>query len=77
MTVAKRACHLTKYFHTKSPHTFELPKLAVCVLMMFYLNLSYRNMEEWLLATDEVCQATELPGIPDHATLQRTYATPS
>jgi len=40
---------------------------------MFYLNKSYRDMEEWLLATDKVCQALELPRIPDHTTLQRTY----
>ena len=42
--------------------------------MMFYLDVSYRDMEEWLLATDKVCQALELPRIPDHTTLQRTYS---
>jgi hypothetical protein len=40
---------------------------------MFYLNKSYRDMEEWLLATDKGCQALALPRIPDHTTLQRTY----
>jgi hypothetical protein len=40
--------------------------------MMFYLDLSYRDMEEWLLASDQVCQALELPRVPDHTTLQRT-----
>ncbi len=64
---------LPKYSHAKSPHHFELPQLAACVLLMFYLNKSYRDMEEWLLATDKVCQALELPRIPDHTTLQRTY----
>jgi hypothetical protein len=76
--VAKIAYRLTqqalpKYSHAKSPHHFELPQLAACVLMMFYLNKSYRDMEEWLLATDKVCQALALPRIPDHTTLQRTY----
>lgn len=76
--VAKIACGLTKqvlpkYSHAKSPHHFELPQLAACVLLMFYLNKSYRDMEEWLLATDKVCQALALPRIPDHTTLQRTY----
>lgn len=78
MTVAKIAYHLTqqalpKYSHVKSPHRFELPQLAACVLLMFYLNKSYRDMEEWLLATDKVCQALGLVRIPDHTTLQRTY----
>ena len=64
---------LPKYSHAKSPHHFELPQLAACVLMMFYLDLSYRDMEEWLLATDKVCQALDLSRVPDHTTLQRTY----
>jgi hypothetical protein len=67
----KRA--LPKYSHEKSPHHYELPQLAASVLMMFYLDISYRDMEEWLLATDKVCQALELPRVPDHTTLQRTY----
>jgi len=76
--VARIAYHLTqkalpRYSHPKSPHHFTLPQLAACVLMMFYLDLSYRDMEEWLLATDQVCQALELPRVPDHTTLQRTY----
>jgi len=41
--------------------------------MMFYLDISYREMEEWLLASDQVCQTLEQPKIPDHTTLQRTY----
>jgi hypothetical protein len=78
VTVAKIAYRLTKqalpkYSHAKSPHHFELPQLAACVLLMFYLNKSYRDMEEWLLATDKVCQALGLSRIPDHTTLQRTY----
>jgi hypothetical protein len=75
---ARIAYHLTqealpRYSHPKSPHHFTLPQLAACVLLMFYLDLSYRDMEEWLLGTDQVCQVLELPRIPDHTTLQRTY----
>jgi hypothetical protein len=32
---------LPKYSHPKSPHRFELPQLAACVLLMFYLNLNF------------------------------------
>jgi len=76
--VARIAYHLTqqalpRYSHPKSPHHFTLPQLAACVLLMFHLDLSYRDMEEWLLASDQVCQALDLPRIPDHTTLQRTY----
>lgn len=76
--VAEIAYQLTKqtlpqYSHPKSPHHFTLPQLAACVLLMFYLDLSYRDMEEWLLATDKVCQALELPRVPNYSTLQRTY----
>lgn len=78
VTVARIAYHLTQqalplYSHPKSPHHFTLPQLAACVLLMFYLDLSYRDMEEWLLATDVVCRALALPRVPDHSTLQRTY----
>ncbi len=64
---------LPRYSHPKSPHHFTLPQLAACVQMMFYLDVSYRDMEEWLLATDAVCTALALPHIPDHSTLQRTF----
>lgn len=78
VTVARIAYHLTqealpRYSHPKSPHHFTLPQLAACVLLMYYLDISYRDMEEWLLASDQVCQALELSRIPDHTTLQRTY----
>lgn len=76
--VARIAYHLAQqslptYSHPKSPHHFTLPQLAACVLLTFYLNVSYRDMEEWLLATDKVCEALELPRVPDHSTLHRTY----
>jgi hypothetical protein len=74
--VARIAYHLTqqvlpRYSHPKSPHHFTLPQLAACVLLMFYLDFSYRDMEEWLLASDQVCQALDLPRIPDHTTFKK------
>lgn len=76
--VARIAYYLTqkalpRYSHPKSPHRFTLPQLAACVLLMFYLDLSYRDMEEWLLATDQVRQVLELSKVPDHTTSQRTF----
>lgn len=76
--VAQFAYQLTQevlppFSHPKSPHRFTQPQLAACVLMMFYLNLSYRDMEEWLLASEAVCETLDLPHIPDHSTLQRTF----
>ncbi|MQK95569.1 transposase, partial [Escherichia coli] len=40
--LAKQA--LPMYSHAKSPHYFTLPQLGACVLLMFYLKLSYRDM---------------------------------
>src|SRR5438128_10147060 len=64
---------LPLYSHPKSPHHFTLPQLAACVLMAFYMKLSYRDMEEWLLATDAVRAELQLTRVPDHATLARAY----
>lgn len=78
MKVARIAYHLAKetlpkYSHPKSKHTYTFQQLAACVLVMFYLDLSYRDMEEWLLATEQVVQALELTEVPDYSTLDRTY----
>jgi hypothetical protein len=62
---------LPRYTHPKSPHRFTFPQLAACVLVMVYLDKSYRDMEEWLLATDAVCAALALPRVPDHSPLSR------
>ena len=32
------------YSHPKSPHHFTLPQLAACVLVAFYMSMSYRDM---------------------------------
>jgi hypothetical protein len=78
VTVARLAyglaqASLPRYTHPKSPHRFTFPQRAACVMLMFYLNLSYRDMEEWLLASDQVCQVLALPAVPDHSTLERTF----
>jgi hypothetical protein len=69
--LARRA--LPAHTHRNSRKTYTQPQLAACVLMMFYMDLSYRDMEEWLLATEQVCAALELTEVPDHTTLYRMY----
>ena len=64
---------LPRYSHAKSPHHFTLPQLAACVVLTYYLNRSYRDMEEWLVASDQVCEALDLERVPDHSTLSRTF----
>jgi len=76
--VARRAYEMAQqvlptYTHRNSPKTYTFPQLAACVMLKFYLNLSYRDTEEWLLATDQVCAVLELKQIPDHSTLSRTF----
>lgn len=77
VVVAELAYRLAKktfpqYSHAKSPHYYTLPQLVACVLLMYYVRKTYRDMEEWLLATDKVCQTLDLKTIPDHTTLYRT-----
>lgn len=64
---------LPRHWHKKSPQTYTVPQLAACVLLMSYLGRSYRDLEEWLLASDRVCQALELTSVPDHTTLYRAF----
>lgn len=40
---------------------------------MYYVRKSYRDMEEWLLASDAICQVLELKEVPDYSTINRTY----
>ncbi len=63
---------LPRYSHPKSPQHFTVPQVAVCVLLTVYWRFSYRAMEEWLLATDQVRAVLELPRVPDHSPLART-----
>lgn len=57
--------------HPKSPRRFTQPQIVVCLLLTQYLNLSYRNTEEWLLASAEVRAVLELAEVPDHTTIAR------
>lgn len=60
-----------RYAHPKSPQRFTQPQIVVCLLLTHYLNLSYRNTEEWLLASAEVREILELTDVPDHSTISR------
>jgi hypothetical protein len=78
VTVARLAYQLAqqalpRYTHPKSPHRYNLPQRVACVLLKFYLDVSYRDAEEWLLATDQVQQVLELKQVPDYSTLIRTF----
>jgi IS5 family transposase len=78
VTVARLAYQLAqqtfpRYTCPKSPHRYSLPQRVACVLMKFYLDVSYRDAEEWLLASDQVQQVLELKQVPDYSTLIRTF----
>lgn len=78
VTYARLAYQMTQatfpaYRHRQSPKTYTQPQLIACVLLGFYLDLSYRDLEDWLLASDAVCQCLDLPIVPDHSTLCRTF----
>lgn len=62
---------VARYAHPKSPQRFTQPQIVVCLLLTQYLNLSYRNTEEWLLASAEVREVLELSEVPDHSTISR------
>ena len=73
--IAYRLCQrvVAPYSHLNSPHRFTQPQLLASVLLMFYVHKSYRDMEEWLLASDTVVKELDLKEIPDHSTLNRTF----
>lgn len=64
---------LPRYRHRNSPHTYTQPQLAACVLLGLFMDCSWRDLEAWLLVAGELRQALELPDVPDHATLYRTF----
>ena len=64
---------LPVYRHKNSPHRFTWPQLAACVLMTYYLDCSYRDMEDWLLVSDTICRSLDLQEVPDHTTLCRAF----
>ena len=38
----------------KTRHDYTFPQRVACVMLKIYLNCTYRDLEEWLLATDQV-----------------------
>jgi hypothetical protein len=62
---------IPRYSHPNSPKTYTQPQLVACVILKVYLGLSYRDTEEWLLASDQVCRALGLEEVPDHSTISR------
>jgi hypothetical protein len=53
--VAKLAYYIAKqtlptYSHPKSRHHYTFPQRVACVMLKIYLNLTYRDLEEWRLA---------------------------
>lgn len=65
--------HVPLYRHKNSPHRFTWPQLVTCVLMTFYLDCSYRDMEDWLLVSETICRLLNLQEVPDHTTLCRAF----
>lgn len=75
--IARLAYQLTQrqvaaYCHPNSRKTYTQPQLMACVLLGFYLDRSYRDLQEWLLASDRVCEALGLEAGPHYSTLCRT-----
>jgi hypothetical protein len=57
--VAKLAYHIIQqtlptYAHPKSRHDYTFPQRVACVMLKIYRNCTYRDLAEWLLATDQV-----------------------
>ena len=71
LAYAVAQARVARYAHPKSPQRFTQPQIVVCLLLTQYLNLSYRNTEEWLLASAEVRKVLELSEVPDHTTISR------
>jgi transposase len=73
MAYAMTKAMLPTYRHRNSPKTYTQPQLVAAVLLGFYLDLGYRDLEEWLLASEAICAVLELKQVPDHSTLCRAY----
>lgn len=41
--------------------------------MTYYLDCSYRDIEDWLLVSDTICRSLDLQEVPDHTTLCRAF----
>jgi hypothetical protein len=60
------------YSHKKSPHIYTLSQLISCVLLKIYLkNISFRDLEELLLSSENMCGALGLRRVPNYSTFNR------
>ena len=75
LAYAMTAAIMPKYRHVKSRKTYTQPQLVAAVLLGFYLDLSYRDLEEWLMASEALCEALELAQVPDQSTLCRAWGS--
>ncbi len=65
---------LPMYSHPKSPHIYCLPQLISCVLLKIYMrNMSFRDLEELLLSSGDMCRVLGLRTVPDYWTFNRAY----
>lgn len=63
---------LPMYSHPKSPHIYCLPQLISCVLLKIYMkNISFRDLEGYLLSSGDMCRVLRLKALPDHSTMNR------
>ena len=63
---------LPMYSHKKSPHIYTLSQLISCVLLKIYLkNISFRDLEELLLSSENMCGALGLRRVPNYSTFNR------
>ncbi|GBD38703.1 hypothetical protein HRbin37_00958 [bacterium HR37] len=54
---------LPMYSHKRSPHIYSLPQLISCVLLKIYIrNMSYRDLEEFLLSSGKGKEIKRLLG---------------
>ena len=63
------------YSHPKSPHKYSLPQLLSCVLLKIYIkNISFRDLEELLLSSEDMCRVLGLRAVPNYSTLSRAHS---
>ncbi len=65
---------LPMYSHPKSPHIYCVPQLISCVVLKIYMkNISFRDLEEFLLSSGDICRVLGLRTVPDYSTFNRAY----
>ncbi|GBD38494.1 hypothetical protein HRbin37_00744 [bacterium HR37] len=66
---------LAMYSHKKSPHIYSLPQLISCVLLKIYIrNMSYRDLEEFLLSSSDTRRVLGLRWVPNYSTFCRALS---